>query len=86
MNSWTVLQKGVDTFYKIINICKDKSRTVDNRSLTFGIGELKVEDTDILAFDFESIVFNCLREVVVYVKWTLKTPAIIEIQSSGELW
>ncbi len=55
-------------FYEIINIYKDKSGTVNDRSLAFGIGELKVEDTDILAFDFESIVFGYLREVVVYVK------------------
>ena len=58
----------MDIFYKIINIRKDKFRTVDNRSLVFEIGELKVEDTDILTFNFESIIFNCLKEVVVYIK------------------
>ncbi len=55
-------------FYKIINICKDKSRTVGDYSLAFGIRELKVEDIDILAFDLESIVFGCLKEIVVYIK------------------
>ncbi len=55
-------------FYKIINIRKDKFKTVDNRFLTFRIGELKIEDTDILTFNLESIVFNCLKEVIVYVK------------------
>jgi len=58
----------VDTFYKIINICKDKFGIVGDRSLVFGIGELRVENTDILVFDFESVVFGCLREVVVYIK------------------
>ncbi len=55
-------------FYKIINIYKDKSRTVSDCSLALGIEELKVEDTDILAFNFKSIVFGCLKEVVVYIK------------------
>jgi len=58
----------MDMFYKIINICKDKSRTVGDYSLAFGIRELKVEDIDILAFDLESIVFGCLKEIVVYIK------------------
>ncbi len=58
----------MDTFYKIMNICEDKSGIVDDCSLVFGIEELKVEDTDILTFDFESVVFNCLKEVVVYIK------------------
>ena len=55
-------------FYKIINICKNKSGTVDNYSLVFEIEELKVENTDILTFDFKSIVFGCLKEIVVYIK------------------
>jgi len=58
----------MDTFYEIMNIRKDKSRTIGDCSLIFKIGELKVEDIDILAFDFESIVFGCLKKVVVYIK------------------
>ncbi len=54
-------------FYEIMNICKDKFRTVGDCFLAFGIGELKVEDIDILVFDLESIVFG-LKEVVVYIK------------------
>ena len=55
-------------FYEIINICEDKSGTVGDCFLAFGIGELKVENIDILAFDFESIVFSCLKKIIVYVK------------------
>ncbi len=55
-------------FYEIMNIREDKSGTVGDRSLAFGIKELRVEDTDILVFDLESVVFGCLREVVVYIK------------------
>ncbi len=51
-----------------MNIYKDKSETVGNRSLTFKIKELKVEDIDILAFDLESVIFGCLKEIVVYIK------------------
>ncbi len=51
-----------------MNIRKDKSGTVDDYSLAFGIGELKVEDTDILIFDFKFVVFGCLKKVVVYIK------------------
>jgi len=51
-----------------MNIHKDKSRTVGNRSLAFRIEELRVKDTDILIFDFESIVFGYLKKVVVYIK------------------
>ncbi len=51
-----------------MNIYKDKSGTVGNCSLILRIEELKVEDIDILAFDLESIVFGCLKEVVVYIK------------------
>ncbi len=51
-----------------MNICEDKSGTVGDRSLAFKIGELRVENTDILTFDFESVVFGCLRKVVVYIK------------------
>ncbi len=58
----------MDIFYKIINIYKDKFKTVGNCSLAFKIEELKVEDTDILAFDFESVVFGCLKKVIVYIK------------------
>ena len=69
-----------------MNIREDKSRTVGDRSLAFRIEELKVEDTDILTFDFESVVFGYLKEVVVHIKWTLKVPTIVEVRSSGELW
>ncbi len=55
-------------FYEIINICKDKSGTVGDRSLAFRIGELKVEDIDILTFNLESVVFGCLKEIVIYIK------------------
>ena len=55
-------------FHEIMNIRKDKSGTVGDRSLALGIGELRVEDTDILAFDLESVVFGYLREIVVHVK------------------
>ncbi len=55
-------------FYKIINICENKSGTVDNYSLTFEIRELKVENIDILTFNLESIVFGYLKKVVVYIK------------------
>jgi len=55
-------------FYKIINICEDKSKTIDNRSLAFKIEELKVEDTDILTFDLESIILGYLKEIVIYIK------------------
>ena len=58
----------MNTFYKIMNIYEDKSKTVGDCSLAFEIEKLRVEDTDILTFDFESIVFDCLKEVVVYVK------------------
>ncbi len=51
-----------------MNIYEDKSKTVGDCSLAFEIEKLRVEDTDILTFDFESIVFDCLKEVVVYVK------------------
>ncbi len=51
-----------------MNICKNKSKTVGNCSLTFKIEELKVEDINILTFDFESIIFGYLKEVVVYIK------------------
>jgi len=51
-----------------MNIREDKSRTVGDRSLAFRIEELKVEDTDILTFDFESVVFGYLKEVVVHIK------------------
>jgi len=55
-------------FHEIMNIRKDKSETVGDRSLAFRIGELRIEDIDILAFDLESIVFDCLKEVVVHIK------------------
>ncbi len=51
-----------------MNICEDKSGTVGDRFLTFKIRELRVEDIDILTFDFESIVLGCLKEVVVHIK------------------
>ncbi len=51
-----------------MNICKNKSKTVGDRSLVFKIGKLRVEDTDILALDLESVVFGCLKEVVVHIK------------------
>ncbi len=51
-----------------MNIRKDKSKTVNNRSLVFGIKELKIEDIDILVFNLEFIVFGCLKEVVVHIK------------------
>ena len=85
VSGWTVLQKDIDIFYKIINIRENKSRTIGNRSLAFEIGELRVENTDILTFDLESIVFGYLKEVIVYIKWILKVPAIVEIRSSGKL-
>jgi len=85
-NGRTVFQKNVNTIYKIINICKDKSRTVNDHSLTFKIGKLKVENTDILTFDLESIVLGYLKKIIVHIKWTLKTPTIVEVRSSGELW
>ncbi len=55
-------------FYEIINIRENKSGIVDDYSLVFRIGELKIEDTDILAFDLESVVLDCLKEVIVYIK------------------
>jgi len=58
----------VDTFYEIINICEDKSGTIGDHFLAFGIGELRVEDIDILTFDLKSIVFNYIREIVIYIK------------------
>ena len=58
----------MNIFYKIINIYKDKSRTVSDCSLALGIEELKVEDTDILAFNFKSIVLGYLKEIVVHIK------------------
>ncbi len=67
-----------------MDICEDKSKTVGDCSLAFKIGELKIEDIDILSFDFEPIVFNCLREVVVYIKRTLRVSAIVGVQSSRE--
>ncbi len=51
-----------------MNICENKSRTIDDCSLAFGIEELKIENTDILTFDFESIVFGCLKEIIIYIK------------------
>ncbi len=51
-----------------MNIRKNKFKTVGNHSLVFGIGELKVEDTDILTLDFESVIFGCLKEIVIYIK------------------
>ncbi len=58
----------MDTFYKIINICKDKSETVGDCSLALGIEELKVEDIDILTLNLKSIVLGCLKEIIVYIK------------------
>ena len=51
-----------------MNIREDKFRTVGNRSLAFKIKKLKVEDIDILTFDFEFVVFGCLKKVVIYIK------------------
>jgi len=55
-------------FYEIINIRENKSRIIGDCSLTFGIGKLKIEDTDILTFNFESIVLGYLKEIVVHIK------------------
>ena len=75
----------MNAFYEVINISEDKSKTVGNCSLTFKIRKLKVEDTDILAFDLEFIVYGNLNKIIVYIRRTLKTPVIVEVQSSNEL-
>jgi len=51
-----------------MNIYKNKSETVSNHFLAFEIGELRVENTDILALDLKSVVFGYLKEIVVYIK------------------
>ncbi len=73
-------------FYKIVDIYKDKSKTVDNYFLVFKIRKLKVENTDILSFDLEPIIFNCLKKVIVYIKQALRIPAIVKIQSFKKLY